>query len=234
MTTIRTLLICVLAAAPLAAQFSFERVELRTGYGEAREGDKGRLEFTPDAIRFLSEDGGAELFSIPAQSPVKLFYSSIEGRKSGTPWSKPFDMLGGKRHFLTISLEHGKMVGAVELKLHKSNYQSIIRNFELLTGLTAEHDEPAQVAAQEVEPTETPARDEPALLEIHSTPEGAEIEIDKSFNGLTPRRKSVEAGQYRIVIRKDGYEPFERLVTVDPGQTLEVHGELRQLSATAR
>jgi len=233
MRTIRTLLICALAAAPLAAQFSFEKVESRTGYGEAREGDEGRLEFSPEQIRFLSEEG-AELFSIPAQSPLKLFYSSIEGRKSGTPWSKPFDMLGGKRHFLTVSIEHGEMVGAVELKLHKSNYQSIIRNFELLTGLSVERDEPTQAAAPESAPASAPAPDEPALLEIRSTPQGAEVEIDNSFNGLTPRRKSVEPGQYRIVIRKDGYEPFERLVTVDSGQTLEVHGELRQLSATAR
>lgn len=227
---IRTLLLCTLAVAPLAAQFSFEKVEVRTGYGEAREGDKGRLEFAPGQIRFLNEDG-IELFAIPADAAVKLFYSSIEGRKSGTPWSKPFDMLGGKRHFLTVSIEEDKMAGAIELKLHKSNYQSIVKNFELLTGLTVERDEPVQQAAEEPAKPEPPA---PAVLEIRSTPQGAEVEIDNSFNGLTPRRKSVQAGEYRIVIRKAGYETFERVVSVDPGQTLEVHGELRQLAATAR
>jgi len=163
---------------------------------------------------------------------VKLFYSSIEGRKAGTPWSKPFDMLGGKRHFLTVSIEREKMAGAIELKLHKSNYQSIIKNFELLTGLTVERDAPEAPVVAEAEAK--PAPPEPAVLEIHSTPEGAEVEIDNSFNGLTPRRKSVAPGEYRIVIRKTGYETYERVVSVDPGQTLEVHGELREMSASVR
>ncbi len=230
---IRTLVALTLFTAPLAAQFSFEKVELRTGFGEAREGQKGRLQFSSGEIRFLDEEG-AEKFSIAADSVQKLFYSSVEGRRSGTPLSKPFDLLSGKKHFLTASVQQGAMVGAVEFRLHKSNYQSVVRNFELLTGVSVEKDdgEAQSVAAAEPEPKAEPA--EPALLDIRSTPQGAEVEIDSSFNGLTPRRKSVEAGEYRIVIRKDGYETFERKVSVDAGQTLEVHGELRRLEAAAR
>ena len=227
---IRKLVICTLIAVPLAAQFSFERVELRTGYGHASEGDKGSLQFAPGEIRFLDEDK-VELFAIPSDATVRLLYSSVEGR--GTPLSKPFDLLSGKKHFFTISFEQGPLVGAVEFKLHKSNYQSIVRNAELLTGLKVERDQPSRQAAA----TPPPARPDPparAIIEILSTPEGAEVEINESFNGLTPRRKSVEAGQYRIAIKKDGYETFERVVTVDPGQTLEVHGELRELSAAVR
>jgi hypothetical protein len=226
------LFLALALAAPLAAQFSFEKVEVRTGYGQAREGDKGRLEFSPGKIRFLNE-GGGELFTIPAKSVAKLFYSSLEGRKSGTPLSKPFDLLGGTRHFLTVSLENESLLGAVEFKLHKSNYENILRNAELITSLAVERDMPEPPgplapALTSAEPTG------PALLEIVSTPAGAEVEINNSFNGLTPRKKSVEAGEYRIVIRKDGYEPFERQVSVDPGQTLEIRGDLRALQATAR
>ena len=227
---IRNLAISILIAVPLAAQFSFERVELRTGYGNASEGEKGSLQFAPGEIRFLNDDN-VELFAIPSDATVKLLYSSVEGR--GTPLSKPFDLLSGKKHFFTISFEQGPLIGAVEFKLHKSNHQSIVRNAELLTGLKAERDRPTQQVAA----TPVPAKAEPparAVIEILSTPQGAEVEINDSFNGLTPRRKSVEAGQYRIAIKKDGYETFERVVMVDPGQTLEVHGELRQLSATAR
>ena len=226
----RKLLLCTFLTVPLAAQFSFEKVEVRTGFGDAKEGEKGSLQFAPGEIRFLNENG-VELFAIAADSTDKLVYSSIEGRRSGTPLSKPFDLLGGKRHFLVVSFSEGPLAGSVEFKLHKSNYQSIVRNAELLTGLAAERDEPAQAEAPPPANPEPPAR---ALLEIHSTPEGAEVEINDSFNGLTPRRKSVEAGEYRIVIRKSGYETFERLVSVDPGQTLKVHGDLRTLSANAR
>ena len=229
---LRSLILLALAAAPLAAQLTFENVEVRTGFGEAREGDKGRLIFTPDAIRFVNETGG-ELFAIEADSAEKLFYSSLEGRRSGTPLSKPFDLLGGKRHFLTVSFVSGKLQGAVELKLHKSNYENVLRNAELLTGLTVERDEPQAAEAAEAAPAAAEAP-EPALLEIVSTPAGAEVEINEAFNGLTPRKKSVKAGEYRIVIRKAGYETYERTVSVDPGQTLEVNGELRALSATAR
>jgi hypothetical protein len=219
-------------AAPLAAQFSFEKVEVLTGYAQAREGDKGRLEFSPGKIRFLNE-GGGELFEIPAKSVAKLFYSSFEGRRGGTPLSKPFDLLGGTRHFLTVSFQNDALLGAVEFKLHKSNYENILRNAELITGLTVERDMP-EPPAPPLQPAVVSEASGPALLEILSTPAGAEVEINNSFNGLTPRRKSVEPGDYRIVIRKAGYEPFERMVSVDPGQTLEVHGELRALQATAR
>ncbi len=227
----RMLLLCALAIAPLAAQFSFEKVEVRTGYGDAREGDKGRLQFASGEIRFLSEEG-ASLFTIPADSAVKLFTSSLEGRRSGTPLSRPFDLLGGTRHYLTITFKADSLMGAVEFKLHKSNYASIVRNAELLTGLTAERDAPELVVA-----VETPAETAPpavGVLDIQSTPQFAEVEIDNSFNGLTPRRKSVEAGDYTIVISKPGYEPVEKRVTVDPGQTLELHIELRALQAANR
>jgi hypothetical protein len=46
----------VLAFSPaLAAQVSFEKVEIRTGFGQAREGDKGRLAFDAKGIRFIDE-----------------------------------------------------------------------------------------------------------------------------------------------------------------------------------
>lgn len=227
----RFLLSVLLAAAPLAAQFSFERVEVRTGYANAREGDKGRLEFSPGKIRFLT-DGGGELFTIQADSAVKLFYSSVEGRRSGTPLSRPFDLLQGKKHFLTVSFENQSLVGAVEFKLHKSNYKNVLRNAEMVTGLAVERDQPeAAAATPEPAPAQPPAR---AVLKVSSNPPGAEVEINQSFNGLTPRGKSVKPGDYLIVIRKDGYETFERQVSVDPGQTLEVHGDLRELEANAR
>ena len=226
------LLLSAFCAAPLAAQFSFEKVEVRTGYGSAHEGDKGRLEFTSGKIRFLNESGG-ELFTIPAESAKKLFYSSFEGRRSGKPWTRPFDLLGGTRHFLTIELENQSVAGAVEFKLHKSNHASIVRNAELVTGLTAERDQP-EAEAGVAQPPPAPAPPQPAVLDIRSTPQRAEVEIDNSFNGLTPRRKEVEPGRYRIVISKTGFEPVEKLVTVDAGQTLEVHVELRALRADAR
>ena len=227
----RIFLSLILAAAPLVAQFSFERVEVRTGYLNAHEGDKGRLEFSPGKIRFLT-DGGGELFAIEAESAVKLFYSSVEGQRSGTPLSRPFDLLQGKKHFLTVSFENDALVGAVEFKLHKNNYENVLRNAEMVTGLTVERDE-TEAAAAAPEPTvaEPPSR---GLLKVSSNPVGAEVEINQTFNGLTPRGKSVSPGEYLVVIRKDGYETFERRVSVDPGQTLEVHGELRELEATAR
>jgi len=226
----RIFLSLLLAAVPLAAQFSFERVEVRTGYVNAHEGDKGRLEFSPGKIRFLT-DGGGELFTINAESAVKLFYSSVEGRRSGTPLSRPFDLLQGKKHFLTVSFENQSLVGAVEFKLHKSNYENVLRNAELVTGLTVERDEPETAAAPEPKVAEPPAQ---GLLKVSSNPAGAEVEINQSFNGLTPRGKSVSPGEYLIVIRKAGYQTFERRVSVDPGQTLEVHGELSELEASAR
>ena len=65
-----------------------------------------------------------------------------------------------------------------------------------------------------------------SILKIISDPEGAEVEIDGSFTGDSPRSTPVAPGKYKLKLRKKGYKDWERKVTLAAGQTLEVHAEM--------
>jgi hypothetical protein len=57
-----------------------------------------------------------------------------------------------------------------------------------------------------------------AQLQITSTPDAADIEIDGSFVGNTPSTVGVAAGQHQISIKKSGFKPWERKIAVSSGQ----------------
>ena len=57
-----------------------------------------------------------------------------------------------------------------------------------------------------------------AQLQISSTPDAADIEIDGSFVGNTPSTIGVAAGAHQISVKKSGFKPWERKITVSSGQ----------------
>jgi len=57
-----------------------------------------------------------------------------------------------------------------------------------------------------------------AQLQIASTPDGADIEIDGNFVGNTPSTVGLSPGQHGISVKKPGFKPWERKVTVSSGQ----------------
>jgi len=56
-----------------------------------------------------------------------------------------------------------------------------------------------------------------ALLDLVSTPPGADIEIDGKFVGSTPSSVSVAPGDHDIAVRKSGFADWNRKVTVSTG-----------------
>ena len=70
-------------------------------------------------------------------------------------------------------------------------------------------------------PTDTPplSLDQAAgaQLEVSSTPDGADIEIDGNFVGSTPSTVGVAAGPHQLSVKKAGYKPWERKITVSSG-----------------
>jgi hypothetical protein len=56
-----------------------------------------------------------------------------------------------------------------------------------------------------------------AEVEVVSTPPGADIELDGNFVGNTPSSLNAVSGQHLVVVRKSGYQPWERKVTVSGG-----------------
>jgi hypothetical protein len=57
-----------------------------------------------------------------------------------------------------------------------------------------------------------------ARVQVSSTPDGADIEVDGSFVGNTPSTVGVPAGQHKLSVKKSGFKPWERNITVSTGQ----------------
>src|ERR1700733_8200113 len=70
-------------------------------------------------------------------------------------------------------------------------------------------------------PTDTtpvsPDQGATAELEVSSTPDGADIEIDGNFVGSTPSTVGVGAGPHQLSVKKAGFKSWERKITVSSG-----------------
>ena len=66
-------------------------------------------------------------------------------------------------------------------------------------------------------PSVSPDQGAAAELEVSSTPDGADIEIDGNFVGSTPSTVGVAAGSHQLSVKKAGFNPWERKITVSSG-----------------
>lgn len=240
MVVFATLTLAVPAAvgAPAVSrspEMSFDKIELRTTFGGAEEGQEGHLAVSAERIRFLSKNGRAEYFSIPSKAVTDLFYSRVSGRRIKTAiLVSPLLLFSkGKKHYMTISFNDGDGVaGAVEFRLDKSNYRGILHAVESVSGVPLEFDqegikdEKENLASADGK-ADTAVRGI-AAVSFESVPDGAEIEIDGSFAGTTPRSKSLSPGTYRIRIWKKGYTVWEREITLAAGEEVPVKVELER------
>ena len=179
---------------------------------------------------------GQPRFTIGPKSITEIFYSRVAGRriKAAIGVGVVFFPAGigllfskGKKHYLTLSFnEEGGEIGAVEFQLHKSNYRGTLRALEEVTGLTMMYDQEGVKASREtVASRGTSSRAVPdVVLSITSEPSLAELYINGSFNGLTPRKKAVQPGEYSVEIRKAGFKSWSQVVAVD--DAIDVHAEL--------
>jgi PEGA domain len=65
-------------------------------------------------------------------------------------------------------------------------------------------------------------------LLVQSAPEGAEIYLDDKLVGMTPSRISLAAGQYKVVLRKQGFKEYQREFVILQNSDLTVSTELDQ------
>jgi hypothetical protein len=79
----------------------------------------------------------------------------------------------------------------------------------------------SQAATPKTTPTDVPpvSPDQAAgaQLAVTSTPDAADIEIDGNFVGSTPSTVGVAAGPHQLSVKKDGFKPWERKITVSSG-----------------
>ena len=220
----------VALCTPVYGQLTFKKVEIRTTFAGVEQGDKGKLVIEKQRIRF-TKNKGVEHFDIPTGTVSELFYSRVSGRRIGAAiLVTPFLLFSkGRKHYLTVTFNDGAdLVGAIEFKMHKSNYRGVLRTAEQVTGLTMLYDQEGvkdteQTVAERGSGT---AQRSQGSVSFSSNPEGAEIEIDGAYVGITPRTRTVKPGEHTVKLRHKGYKDWERKVAVEAGEILDVVADL--------
>ncbi len=65
-----------------------------------------------------------------------------------------------------------------------------------------------------------------ATLFVDSSPQGAEVYLDGSFQGRTPLTLTPRPGRHEVEVRLSGYRPYRIAVNLSPGQEVRVFAEL--------
>jgi formylglycine-generating enzyme required for sulfatase activity len=73
-----------------------------------------------------------------------------------------------------------------------------------------------------------------APLGVTSRPAGARVYADRELLGETPLRAEIEAGSYVLTVAADGYAPWQKFVTVVPGQAVELADIVLERESAAR
>ena len=73
-----------------------------------------------------------------------------------------------------------------------------------------------------------PDSTEAISVSITSDPTPADIEIDVEYVGSTPSTLNLPPGSHAIVIKKRGFEPWERRLRFRAGEERTLHGELEK------
>ncbi|HLA94402.1 MAG TPA: PEGA domain-containing protein [Pyrinomonadaceae bacterium] len=66
-------------------------------------------------------------------------------------------------------------------------------------------------------------------LQVKSSPEGAEITVNGNFVGSTPSSFVLKAGEHTIVIKKPGFQPWERNISLLAGSSITLDAALEKV-----
>jgi len=86
----------------------------------------------------------------------------------------------------------------------------------------------ARLANDKTGPSADPLPTAPASMtevEVISTPPSADIEIDGNFVGSTPSSVSAAPGQHQVVVKRAGFQAWERKVTIS-GSRIRLDAQL--------
>ncbi len=82
---------------------------------------------------------------------------------------------------------------------------------------------PSQPTASPNAPAGTPAT---GSIEVHSTPEGAEVYVDGAFIGNAPATLKLSPGQHTIRVTQSGFKEWSRDITVQSGSDAHLSASL--------
>lgn len=199
-----------------------------------------KLTINPDAITLDLKDGVK--VNIPPKTVTSLSYGQEAHRRVGTMIAlavlvAPVALFGlfhkTRLHYIGIQYKtpDGKDAGIL-LQGDKEDYRGILVALQGVTGAPVSVAEKERefvpvgvtttvthTAEPEAAQNQAPANvsTTTALLDISSTPPGADIEVDGKFVGSTPSSISLSPGDHEIVVKKTGFSAWEKKVSVSSG-----------------
>jgi len=151
--------------------------------------------------------------------------------------------LDGELAAISARLDDGAYLMDVPRGLHTVRVEKdgfVPQSFEVLVGQV-----PAEVTVGEFQElaasaVEEPAGGRPALavgtLVVTSAPQNCVVEVSGTPHTKTSPRLTIggiTAGDHTIRFTKPGYDPIAKVVTVQPGATVAVHGDLKEAKVEA-
>jgi hypothetical protein len=130
------------------------------------------------------------------------------------------------------------------LEADKNEYRGLLAALEGVSGRTGiDSDAPKHVAQSEAIPLapsilpppiaaslqqDPPAQPEGTIVRFVSTPANAEVQVDGQYWGSTPTADltRLPAGAHTILVKKVGYQPWERKITLASGDNRTISAEL--------
>ncbi len=195
-----------------------------TAHKKRRMGRAGKLDVTIDSVQLV--DGEKATLRAVKESQGGSHTGIMAGGMVATslivwPAAPVFLLMHGK----DVTIPKGTEVTAYvsgDMKLDAAKFQPApLVPAAPPTPATQQAPPASPAATPNAGPTDTapvsPDQGAAAELEGSSTPDGADIEIDGNFVGSTPSTLGVAAGPHQISVKKAGFEPWERKITVSSG-----------------
>lgn len=108
-----------------------------------------------------------------------------------------------------------KLLRNLKMQYKKLLNITILLLLIFIIGCSQAKEKPIEKSEEEVVDT--------GILAVESKPSAAQVYVDNRFKGETPfTLYNIPAGQHKVVIRKDGYLDYEKMVTVQVGRTESV------------
>jgi hypothetical protein len=193
-----------------------------------RMGRAGKLDVTIDSVQLV--DGEKATLRAVKESQGGSHTGIMAGGMVATslivwPAAPVFLLMHGK----DVTIPKGTEVTAYvsgDVKLDPAKFQPVLVPAAPPDSATQGVPAASPAATPNAAPTDTtpvspdqvsPDQGAAAELEVTSTPDGADIEIDGNFVGSTPSTLGVAAGSHKISVKKAGFKPWERTITVSSG-----------------
>jgi hypothetical protein len=195
-----------------------------TAHKKRRMGRAGKLDVSIDSLQLA--DGEKVTLRAVKESQGGSHTGIMAGGMVATslivwPVAPVFLLMHGK----DVTIPEGTEVTAYisgDVKLDLAKFQPVPLGPAAAPVAATQQVSPASPAATpNAGPTDAPPvspdQGAAAELEVSSSPDGADIEIDGNFVGSTPSTVGVPAGPHQLSVKKDGFKSWERKITVSSG-----------------